>query len=126
MAQSSVLVDNDSLNQSSLEEVLQLSPKRREPCIDIVRGLAVFCMIAANMAGSILHEAPPFWFRLYGTFAAPVFIMLSGVMIGFNQHKPQHDLKYYLIRGGLILGVASSLDFLLWRQCPFMSFDVLY
>jgi uncharacterized membrane protein len=126
MTQPSLIVDNPRVDHSISEEFLSVAPKRREPCIDIVRGLAVFCMIAANLAGSILQEPHPFLFRFYGTFAASTFILLSGVMVGFNQNKAQHDLKYYLTRAALILSVASAIDIFIWQQCPFMSFDVLY
>jgi len=126
MTQPSLVVDSPIVNHSVPEEFLSVALKRREPCIDILRGLAVFCMIAANLAGSILQEPHPLPFRFYGSFAAPIFILLSGVMVGFNQAKAQHDLKYYLGRAGLILSIASAIDILFWQECPLMSFDVLY
>lgn len=47
---------------------------KRDIVIDIIRGLAIFTMIAANMAGKLFAEPHPFGFRLYGSFAAPVFV----------------------------------------------------
>lgn len=46
----------------------------RDKTIDILRGLAIFTMIAANISPYVLIEPHPFWFRLYGSFAAPLFI----------------------------------------------------
>ena len=48
----------------------------RDIAIDIVRGLAIFTMVAANMAAYVLAEPHPFGLRLYGTFAAPLFLSL--------------------------------------------------
>ena len=126
MQQSTLTVDAAALDDSTSQALPKISPKHREPCIDILRGLAVFCMVAANLAGSILQEPHPFLFRFYGTFAAPVFILLSGMMVGFNQHRVHHNLRYYLGRTGLILSIASAIDIFIWQQCPFTSFDVLY
>ena len=50
----------------------------RDKTIDILRGLAIFTMIAANISPYVLIEPHPFWFRLYGSFAAPLFILISG------------------------------------------------
>ncbi len=101
-------------------------PQPRDTSVDTLRGLAIFTMIAANLAGAILVEPHPLLLRLYGTFAAPLFILLSGMMISKGSAKSAHDLKYYLVRMGLTLTIAALIDVLVWQFYPFLSFDVLY
>lgn len=98
----------------------------RDASVDILRGLAIFTMVAANMSPYVLAEPHPLWFRLYGTFAAPLFIVLAGMMVAFTTQTKAHDLKYYLIRGVLIVTVGALIDVLIWKIYPFMTVDVLY
>lgn len=97
----------------------------RDPTVDILRGLAIFTMAAANMAGNILIEPHPFLFRFYGTFAAPMFIMLAGFMVA-TKGKHDHGFSYYLLRGALLVLTGSLIDVFVWQYYPLMSFDVLY
>ncbi len=98
----------------------------RDKTIDILRGLAIFTMVAANMAGPVLAEPHPFWFRLYGSFAAPLFILISGMMVAITTQTKGHDLKYFLTRGLLIIAVGALIDMLIWKIYPFTTVDVLY
>ncbi len=91
-----------------------------------MRGIAILTMVAANMAPYALILPPPFLFRFYGTFAAPLFIMLSGMMIALKGEAGEHDFKYYLVRGALVLIVAALIDVLIWHMVPFVEMDVLY
>jgi uncharacterized membrane protein len=91
--------------------------------IDQIRGLAIILMIPANLA-PYLAEPHPLWFRILGSYSAPTFIMLSAGMVILTSHK--HDLAYYLKRALTIMAVGVLLDSLLWKICPFTSFDVLY
>lgn len=100
--------------------------KPRDQSIDILRGLAIFTMVAANAAGNILEEPHPFLFRFYGTFAAPMFIFLSGMMIAQSKQKVNRGSIYYLIRGGLIVLMGMLIDILIWGHFPLVTFDVLY
>src|SRR5262245_51031015 len=59
----------------------------RDPSIDVLRGLAVFMMVAANLAASALEGPHPLWFRLYGSFAAPLFVLLSGMMVAYTARR---------------------------------------
>ncbi len=102
-----------------------LSPDR-SVTVDILRGIAIFTMVAANLAGNVLAEPHPFLFRFYGTFAAPMFIMLSGMMVAANQARGRHGLRYYLLRGSLVVLVGMLIDILIWQYYPMVSFDVLY
>ena len=98
----------------------------RDATIDILRGLSIFTMVAANMAASVLASPHPIWFRLYGSFAAPLFILISGMMVVFTAHTKGHGLKYFLLRGIMIITVGALIDVLIWKIYPFTTVDVLY
>lgn len=83
-------------------------------------------MVAANLGGLVLMEPHPFWFRIYGTFAAPLFIMVSGMMVAHTAAATDRKLKYYLIRGGMVIAAGALLDIAVWQMYPFISMDVLY
>lgn len=100
--------------------------QERDKRIDILRGLAIFTMIAANMAAHSLNEPHSFGFRLYGSIAAPLFIFISGMMVSFTCVIKNHNLNYYLKRAFIILIIASAMDTFLWTVLPFTTFDVLY
>ncbi len=88
--------------------------------------MAIFSMIAANMAAYSLRDPHPFWFRLYGSFAAPAFILLSGMMVAYTSLLKRSPFKHYLRQGLGLLAVAALLDVLCWQIEPFATFDVLY
>lgn len=98
----------------------------RDKTIDILRGTAIFTMVAANLAGEVLRADSPFWFRLYGSFAAPLFILISGMMVTLTKQTKGHKLKYFLRRGFMIIMIGVLVDTIIWKIYPFMSFDVLY
>jgi uncharacterized membrane protein len=98
----------------------------RDTSVDTLRGLAIFTMVAANLAGAILVEPHPLMLRLYGTFAAPLFVLIFGMMVSRGSKKSAHGFRYYLVRMGLTLTVAALIDVLIWNFYPFLSFDVLY
>lgn len=91
--------------------------------IDVLRGLAIILMIPANMA-PYLAEPHPMLYRFFGSFAAPIFIMLSAGMVALRAEK--HSFGYYLKRGFYVVLFGVLLDVLLWKILPFTSFDVLY
>lgn len=80
-------------------------------------------MIAANMAPYTLEEPHPLAFRIYGSFAAPTFVFLAGMMVG---RSGPAVLGHSFRRAGELYAVAAAIDLLCWRMTPFMSFDVLY
>ena len=100
--------------------------KQRDVSVDILRGLAIFSMIAANMAAHSLLEPHSFYFRLYGSLAAPLFVFLAGMMVSYTATLKQHKLNYYLKRSLATLAVAALMDIFLWDIFPFSTFDVLY
>jgi len=100
--------------------------KPREPQIDILRGVAIVTMIAANMAPYLLQKPHPIYLRLYGTFAAPLFILLSGMMVTRGYTLKNYGFSNYLHQGLVILFIAAILDMVLYGSVPFLTVDVLY
>ena len=98
----------------------------RDTSVDILRGLAIFTMIAANMAAHSLLEPHTFAFRVYGSLAAPMFVFLAGMMVSYTATIKAHGFPYYLKRAGAVLLVASLIDVFLWDILPFVTYDVLY
>ena len=99
--------------------------KERESQIDILRGVAVFTMICANMAPSLLRPPHPFGIRIYGTFAAPIFIFLSGMMIAMVMAKRREPFSYFAGRGVTLMAIASLMDMGLYHVMPMICVDVL-
>ena len=97
--------------------------KDRQLHLDVIRGIAIFTMIFANSAPYFLEGPYPYWFRLIGTFAAPVFICITGFLLGKNQNGSN---KKIIIRGLLTILVAVLIDLFTWKSMPFTSYDVLY
>lgn len=96
----------------------------RDITIDVTRGLAIFMMVAANTLPYLLMPPVPFPVRLYGTFAAPIFITLAGMMVALT--KERHDFGYFLDRGAIIVLIGVLIDVFLWNIYPFVGVDVLY
>lgn len=99
---------------------------KRDFSIDMLRGIAIVSMVAANLAGMALLEPHPIWLRIYGSFAAPLFIILAGMMVAWGAWHKHHDFKYFLRRGVGIILVGALLDVILWGVYPFTSVDILY
>ena len=98
--------------------------RQRSHAIDALRGAAIVTMFAANLAGPCLLPPHPMWLRIYGSFAAPTFVLLAGMMTSLSsQPAPMHRL---LKRSALLLLLAASIDLLCWGIDPFETFDVLY
>jgi len=98
----------------------------RNLSIDVARGLSIFIMVPANMSAYVYAEPHPLWFRIASSFAAPTFILLAGIMVGIGSHAKKHDLRYFLVRAGLLAATAALVDILIWNLIPFYSYDVLY
>jgi len=96
----------------------------RDPSIDVLRGLAIVTMVAANMAPYVLEEPHPMPFRIYGSFAAPTFVFLAGMMVG-GSTRPM-AVTHVLKRSAGLLAIAAGIDIVCWGVAPFTTFDVLY
>lgn len=96
----------------------------RDADVDAVRGLAIITMVAANMAPYSLVAPHPLPLRVYGSFAAPTFIFVSGMMVGGKQRPALLGPEFR--RCARLLLVAAAIDVLCWHITPFTTFDVLY
>lgn len=99
---------------------------KRDITVDILRGIAIFTMIAANMGAYVLPQEHPMWFRFYGSFAAPLFIFLAGMMVVKAIIVKGYDMQFFLLRGYLIVTTGVLIDLLVWKIYPFTTYDVLY
>jgi uncharacterized membrane protein len=99
-------------------------PKPRSQAIDALRGAAIVTMFAANLAGPCLRPPHPLWLRAYGSFAAPTFVLLAGMMTTLT--KRPAPLSRLLKRAAMLVAVAAGIDLLCWGVAPFQTFDVLY
>lgn len=99
----------------------------RDKTIDTLRGFAIFIMIGANMAPSVVAQPYPFGLRLYGSFAAPLFILLSVMMVSLTAKAKGHPFRYFLLRWAIIMMGGVFVDVVIWNGvCPFVDVDVLY
>jgi uncharacterized membrane protein len=55
-----------------------------------------------------------------------MFITLSGMMVAAAWAHGEHGLRYYLLRGSLVVLVGVLIDLLIWQYYPLVSIDVLY
>ncbi len=99
-------------------------PPARSHAIDALRGAAIVTMFAANLAGPCLRPPHPMWLRIYGSFAAPTFVLLAGMMTSMAARPA--PLNRLLKRSALLLLLASGIDLVCWGIDPFETFDVLY
>ncbi len=98
----------------------------RNPTIDILRGIAIFTMVAANLSAPLLRlDDKILLFRLYGTFAAPLFVILAGMMVVVTSTK-HANAWHYVNRGLLIVACGCLLDIVVWQIYPLLGYDILY
>jgi uncharacterized membrane protein len=100
--------------------------KFRDIPVDLLRGIAIALMVGANTVPYLLLPPVPFPVRVLASLAAPLFILLSGMMVALSRTRKQYDLRYFLIRGGLVLLIAAGLEAVVWGIFPFIDMDVLF
>ena len=94
--------------------------------IDLIRGLAIFMMIFGNLT-PLLDEEAPVSFRLFISFAAPLFVILAGMMIAqAATSEKRRNKKYFVKRCFFLLIAAATVDALIWNIIPGTTVDVLY
>lgn len=99
----------------------------RDSSIDSLRGLAIVGMFGANLA-SVTTWDHSLLFRYFCSFPAPIFVMLSGAMVGLSalNPKPERGLHYFLIRGLFLITIGTLVDIAAWHIVPLLGMDVLY
>lgn len=114
------------INVNSERRGSTFSEGKRDVTIDILRGLAVFMMIGGNLPTVLSIEYYPFWLVLCNAWAAPLFIVISGMMVTFTTQTKGHRLKYFLARGTLLIIVGLLIEVFILGGYPFMFFQILY
>ncbi|HVP97584.1 heparan-alpha-glucosaminide N-acetyltransferase domain-containing protein [Methanoregula sp.] len=98
----------------------------RDLPVDLLRGIAIVLMVGANTVPYLLLPPVPFALRVLASLAAPLFILLSGMMVALSRSRKPHKLSYFLVRGGLVILVAALLQSAVWGIVPFIDMDVLF
>lgn len=83
-------------------------------------------MIIANSAGNLLISPHPKWLEILNSIAAPLFILISGIMIALTIQKKSYSLRHFLYRGGFVVSAGVFLEVFIWSTWPFTIFEVLY
>lgn len=99
--------------------------KNRVKEIDILKGIAIFFMVVANYSPYYVAD-PHFLLRLIYTFAAPLFVAISGFLTYLNKIRKNYNWKYYFTRGFILIIIACMVDIFCFKSYPFFSFDILY
>src|SRR5262249_24023588 len=89
----------------------------RDPSIDVLRGLAILTMVEANMAPYSLDAPHPLLIRAIGTFAAPTFVFLAGLMVSTSRRPAK--MGHALRRSALLFCIAATIDVACWHIAPF-------
>jgi uncharacterized membrane protein len=104
----------------------------RIPELDILRGLAIALMVPANAGADLLHAPHPFGLRLLNSLAAPIFVVLSGMMLGRADRSPpasasrRQGFRRALGRGAFLVLIGMLIDSAIGGYLPLMTCDVLY
>lgn len=98
----------------------------RDPAIDVLRGLAIVVMVAANLAATLLAEPHPLALRVITSFAAPIFLGVAGLMVTATAERRGRTLGWFLRRGLALLAVAAACDVAIYQLWPFVTVDILY
>lgn len=98
----------------------------RDNTIDILRGIAICTMILSNAAGEFLVAPHPFWLRILGSLAAPLFVGLAGYSVGQAILVDKKSPHSFFLRGLKLILVGAMIDTLIWVSFPFVGMDVLY
>jgi uncharacterized membrane protein len=123
----SAVLTKAQTDQDGIHDMIKPMDRKRDISIDTIRGIAICIMLGANVLGYVtLCEYHPLWFDLVSSFAAPLFILVSGYMAAVNSVKKHTSLSYFLVRGGMLILTATIIDCLIWHFVPFAAFDVLY
>jgi len=101
-------------------------PASRDLSVDLLRGTAIALMIGANAIPYLLLPPAPAALRFPASLAAPLFILLAGMMVALSRIKKKYGFDHFLVRGGLVIAIAAVLDAAVWGYVPFLGMDVLY
>jgi uncharacterized membrane protein len=104
--------------------LIHLTHLKRFTYIDQIRGFAIITMLFANTAATSLAQPHPFYIRLIGSFAAPLFVFISGYTFARFSAEKYKWQTIYRTAGILIFGMM--IDVFIWHILPCTTFDILY
>jgi uncharacterized membrane protein YeiB len=100
--------------------------KARINSIDLLRGVAILFMLAANAWPELYpFDETPIVLRIIYSTAAPIFIFLSGVSVRIV-HESGKSTRQIWKRSLQILALGTLIDVFIWQINPFATYDVLY
>lgn len=103
-----------------------MHPSHRLNYIDTIRGMALFIMLFANSVPLLFDEDPHFLIKALNSMAAPMFIAVSGFLCSYSRENALFFQSHFLLRGFLLLIIATLIDLLLFKRIPFTEPDILY
>lgn len=110
--------NNDSVQQHEQLYFFTLPLKNRVASLDLLRGLAIFCMTSFHQ--SIVIQPDGSW-KLFAGFlgfvSAPLFLAISGLAVTFHERSHHWPLKM-IVHGSLIFALSYVIDVLAqhgWR-----------
>lgn len=101
----------------------------RDKAVDLIRGIATVTMTFAHCCAVVLNrrQQQVFLVRLAASFAAPLFVFLSGMMVGRSSDARTSISWFSVLQRSMILLCISSilLEVCIYGILPFASMDVL-
>jgi hypothetical protein len=98
----------------------------RSHSLDLIKGIAVLVMIFANTSIYFFNFIDFNFIRLICSFAAPVFLILTGYFTQMNLLKRDVNKSILISRALQILSIAVFIDMFFWGTIPFVTYDILY
>lgn len=106
-----------------------MDTNNRNATIDILRGFAFVSMLLVGTAIFYVNDNYPFFLRAVNSIAAPLFIAISGYLLGLNL-KEKYSKTYFkriiFRRSGLLFLAGALLDILAWNIVPVISCNILF
>jgi uncharacterized membrane protein len=98
----------------------------RSHSLDLIKGIAVLIMIFANTSVYFFNFIDFNFIRLICSFAAPVFLILTGYFTQMNLLKYDVNKNILILRALQILCLGAFIDIVFWGTIPFITYDILY
>lgn len=98
----------------------------RSHSLDLIKGIAVLVMIFANTSVYFFNFIDFNFIRLICSFAAPVFLILTGYFTQLNLLKNDINKSILVRRSLQILCLGAFIDIVFWGTIPFITYDILY
>jgi peptidoglycan/LPS O-acetylase OafA/YrhL len=104
------IYERDSPRKQGQRHFFHLPLMGRVVSLDVLRGLAIFCMTSFHQ--SIVIQPDGNWALFagfLGFISAPLFLAISGIAVTFHEHSYHWPFKM-MVHGGLLFALAYGLD----------------